>query len=237
MISLVIPVYNEEKIIGGTIADIRVFMDKTFGEDYEVIIVDDGSADGTLEIAKKSSGANIKIITHEKNRGKGGAVRTGMLAALGDVIFFTDCDLAYGLDVIREGYEFFLDGGNTDILIGSRRKHKEGFASYSFLRKFISLAYFKLLRIYGGIRSTTDSQSGIKGFRNGAAKQIFGLCECDGWAFDLEVLLIAEKLGFTIRELPVKIVNHGDSKIRLIKDSIKMLKEIAEIKKKVKKIK
>jgi dolichyl-phosphate beta-glucosyltransferase len=126
---------------------------------------------------------------------------------------------------------------DIDILIGSRRKHKEGFASYSFLRKFISLAYFVVLRVYGGIKHTTDSQSGIKGFRREAAGQIFSLCETDGWAFDLELLLIADKLGFKIGEMPVKIINHGDSKLNIRKDSIKMLRDIHKIKKKVKNIK
>ena len=239
MISLVIPVYNEEKIIAATIESVKVFMGKTFGAEYEVILVNDGSRDSTLEIAEgyAAGNRNIKIIALPQNRGKGGAVRAGMLAAEGDIIFFTDCDLAYGLEVIREGYEVFEKNKELDILIGSRRKHKEGFGSYSFLRKLMSLAYFMVLKIYGGIRQTTDSQSGVKGFRNGAAKKIFALCECDGWAFDLEALLTAEKLGFKIGEIPVKIVNHGDSKVDIIKDSVKMLKDISEIKKRVKKLK
>jgi len=235
IISLVIPVYNEEKIIKDTIESVKIFMDKTFDADYEAIFVDDGSRDNSLKIADSLACANIKIISHKKNRGKGGAVRTGILAASGEFIFFTDCYLAYGLDVIRTGHAILENNKKIDILIGSRRKHKEGYASYSFLRKFISLSYFAVLRAYGGLKHTTDSQSGIKGFRSKAAKQLFKLCETDSMAFDLEILLLADKLGFKIEEMPVKIINHEDSKVNIIRDSIRMLKDISKIKKSIKK--
>jgi len=202
----------------------------------EIIFVDDGSKDETLKIAVESSGGNTKIIPHKKNTGKGGAVRTGMLAAQGDVIFFTDCDLAYGLDVIKQGYEIFEQNKEADLVIGSRKKHKEGYASYTFSRKIMSPVFLFILKTYGGIKQS-DSQSGIKGFRKEAADKIFALCEIDGWSFDFEVLLIADKLNFKIFEMPVKIINHGESKVKALKDGIKMLKEISRIKKRVRKLK
>ena len=211
-------------------------MENNFAEiGYEAIFVDDGSKDNTLKIAAEFSGENIKIIPHKKNTGKGGAVKTGMLAACGDVIFFTDCDLAYGLDVIKDGYEIFEKNKEADLVIGSRRKHKDGYASYTLLRKIMSHVFMFVLKIYGGVKQS-DSQSGMKGFRKDAAKKIFGLCETAGMLFDFEVLLIANKLGLKIEEMPVKIINHGESKVKVVKDSIKMLKEISRIKKRVKKL-
>ena len=236
MLSLVIPVYNEENIIRDTAQSVKDYMAKTFGEldiDYEVIFVNDGSKDKTLEIAKEFEDGKIKVMSYEKNKGKGGAVRTGMLAANGDVIFYTDCDLAYGLGVIKQGYEIFEENKEADIVIGSRRKHKDGYASYTFLRKVMSVVFFLILRIYGGIKQS-DSQSGIKGFRNETAKKIFNLCETDGWSFDFEVLMIAQKLKLNILEMPVKIINHGESKVKAVSDGFKMLKEISKIKKRVK---
>ena len=233
MLSLVIPVYNEEKIVGGTIRAVRDYMENNFRDDYEAIFVNDGSDDGTLAIAEKLSGGSIKVISHEKNRGKGGAVKTGMLAASGDFVFFTDCDLAYGLDVIKEGYEVFERLPETAVVIGSRKKHKDGYAGYTFARKLMSVVFLQILKVYGGIKQS-ESQSGMKGFKKEAAKKIFGLCEAEGWIFDFEALLIAQKLQYKIEEIPITIINHGESKINSMKDSLKMLRDISKIKKRVK---
>ena len=234
MLSLVIPVYNEEKIIQNTIFSVKEYMQNNF-KNYEVIFVNDGSKDDTLKIAEELSDDNIKVISYEKNKGKGGAVKTGILAAIGDFIFYTDCDLAYGLDVVKQGYDIFQENKEADIVIGSRRKHKDGYASYTFIRKIASNIFIPILKIFGGIKQS-DSQSGIKGFKKDAAKKIFGLCETDGWSFDFEVLLIADKLGYKIEEMPVKIIYHGESKINPVKDAIKMLRDVSKIKKRVKKL-
>jgi dolichyl-phosphate beta-glucosyltransferase len=233
MLSLVIPVYNEEKIVGETIKTVREYMENNFKNDYEAIFVNDGSSDGTDKIAGELAGGNIKVISYEKNKGKGGAVKTGMLAAKGDFIFYTDCDLAYGLDVIKEGYEFFRANERADVLVGSRRKHKNGYAGYTLIRKIMSVVFFYILKIYGGIKQS-ESQSGMKGFKKDAAKKIFGLCEVNGWIFDFEALLIAQKMKLKIEEIPITIINHGESKINSMKDSIRMLKEVPKIKKRVK---
>ncbi|MCL2096108.1 MAG: glycosyltransferase [Oscillospiraceae bacterium] len=240
MLSLVIPVYNEENIIENTIISVVEFMNHNFGENCEAIFVNDGSRDNSVQIAEKiiklnDIKNNIKIISYEKNRGKGYAVRTGIKSASGDIIFFTDCDLAYGLEIIREGYEIFNREENRQagILIGSRRKHKEGYASYTLLRKVMSVTFFAVLRTVGGIRQTTDSQSGIKGFRREAAKKIFDLCEDDGWSFDYEVLLLAQKLGLKIIEMPARIINHGKSRINPVRDGLKMFRAVSVIKKSV----
>ena len=234
MLSLVIPVYNEEKIIAKTIQTVKEYMEGNFA-DYEVIFVNDGSSDGTLKIAEEFSGDKIKVMTYEKNKGKGGAVRTGILAAVGDFIFYTDCDLAYGLDVIKAGHEMFEENEKIDVIIGSRKKHKDGYAGYTFLRKLMSVMFLSILKIYGGIKQS-ESQSGLKGFSRNAAKKIFELCEVDGWIFDFEALLIAQKLKLKIDEIPIKIINHGESKISPVKDSLKMLGEVRKIKKRVKKL-
>ena len=239
IVSLVIPIYNEEKIITDTIMTVKEFMANNFDSDkseldYEVIFVNDGSRDNTLKITQDFTDDKIKVLTHDENKGKGGAVRTGMLKATGDIIFFTDCDLAYGLDVLVEACNLFRENKDADVLIGSRKLHKEGYKSYNFMRKFASIAFFEFLRVYGGIK-VSDSQSGFKGFRKTACKKIFSVCGINGWAFDFEVLLTAQKLDMKIIEMPIKIINHHDSKINLIKDSLKMLKDIAYIKKSVKK--
>jgi len=237
IISLVIPVYNEEKIIKDTIISVKNYMQANF-DDYEVIFVNDGSSDNTLSIINELSDDNIKAVTYEQNKGKGGAVRTGIFEAKGNIIFYTDCDLAYGLDVIKQGYEVFEENTDADIVIGSRKKHKDGYAGYTLLRKSMSRVFMFVLKTYGGIKQS-DSQSGIKGFRKNAAKKIFDLCESEKWrwAFDVEVLLLAQKLKYKIYEMPVKIINHRESKVNPVKDSIRALRDIRKIKKRVKKLK
>lgn len=117
---------------------------------------------------------------------------------------------------------------------GSRSKSPNGYKNYTFLRKAASKAYLKFLNVVGGLK-LSDSQTGCKGFSKEAAKKIFGVCETDGFAFDFEALMLAKKFGFSILEIPVEVKNHRASKIRLLRDSIKMVKDIRKIKKRIKK--
>ena len=233
LVSLVIPMYNEERIIKATINSVKEYMDGAF-EDYEVIFVNDCSTDGSLALAEPLATEKIKILHLDKNGGKGRAIRLGILAAKGDVIFFTDCDLAYGLDVIGRGLEYFENNPDCDVLIGSRTLHPEGREGYTLIRKLASVVYLALLKTYGGLK-TSDSQSSLKAFRSEAAFKIFSLCEENGFSFDFEVLLIAQKLKLKIMEMPVKIINHADSSVNLARDSVKMFKKVFEIKKSVNK--
>lgn len=238
-ISLCIPAYNEEKILPETINTVSEFMDRAFGDDYEVIYVSDGSRDRTPEIlnaAAEGSGGRIRAICYEPNRGKGCAVRTGLLAAEGDVVIFTDCDLAYGCEIISEFYDKMAGDETIGMLIGSRAIHPEGYAGYTTTRRIVSKTYVKLLSIWGGLR-LTDSQSGIKAFRRPVARAIFSRCEVDRFAFDFEAILIADALGVKIGEHPVTIVNHRESTVRIVHDSIEMLRAISRMKKRIKTLK
>jgi len=239
-ISIVIPMYNEQNILSETIAQVDNYLRLRFQRsqcerEYEIIASDDGSTDNTRELlyeAAKKYGS-LRVVGYDVNRGKGAAVRNGILHADGDIIIFTDCDLAYGTDVIGRIAEMF--DAETDIVIGSRNLAKDGYEGYTFLRKVMSKTYLKLINIAAGFKHS-DSQSGIKGFRKDAAQKIFSRCEIDRFAFDLEALMIAGKLGFKIREMPVKIINHaeGTSKVRIVRDTLRMLRDIARIKKRLK---
>ena len=233
-ISVVIPMYNEEKIIADTIKTLNEALERDFGKgEYEAIFVSDGSKDKCLEIATElcKDNESLKAIGYEVNRGKGAAVRMGMLEAKGDFILFTDCDLAYGVDIIKEFYDEFVKTG-SDIVIGSRSKG-DGYAGYTLKRKLMSKVYIKYLNLVAGFKHS-DSQCGIKGFSSKAAKDIFSECECDRWAFDLEALMIAGRLGYKVSEYGAKIINHRESKIRPIHDAIEMTREVGKIKKREK---
>lgn len=230
-ISLVIPMYNESSIIADTAKTVDKYMSENF-EDYQVIFFDDGSKDNSAEIVNSLALPNIKVSGYGGNRGKGAAVRHAMLEADGDVIMFTDADLAYGTDVIKRVYDIFSEE-NTDIVTGSRNIHKDGYEGYTLLRKIMSKVYIKVLCLVGGFK-LSDSQCGCKAFSSKAAKDIFSRCEVDGFAFDFEAILWAGILGYKITEMPVKIINHRESKINVIKDTIRMLRDLRRIKKQVK---
>ena len=232
-ISLIIPMYNESSIIEDTARTIDAYMKEHF-DDYEVIFFDDGSVDDSAEIVKKLMLPSLKVSSYGANKGKGAAIRHAMLEADGDVIMFTDADLAYGTAVIGQVYDTFERLPDTDVLIGSRNIHKDGYDGYTFLRKLMSKVYIKILCLIGSFR-LTDSQCGCKAFSKKAAKDIFSRCEVDGFAFDFEAILWAQKLGYRICEMPVKIINHRESKVRVLRDTLKMLSDLIRIKRSVRK--
>lgn len=229
-ISLCIPMYNESSIIDATLKTVSEYMKNTFS-DYEVLFCDDGSTDNCRAAVEAFGDTNIKAVGYEKNRGKGAAVRHGVINATGDVIIFTDCDLAYGLDVVKTAADIFENDPETKMVIGSRNLSGDGYAGYTFVRKLASKIYIKCLSFIGGFK-LSDSQCGFKGFRADVAKKIFSECEVDGFAFDFEVIIKATNLGAKITEMPVKIINHRESKVSVLSDSIKMLGDVYKIKKK-----
>ena len=237
-ISLCIPMYNEERNVRTTLNLVSSYMDSVFGDDYEVIFINDGSRDGCANIVRRYSedvNNKIRLLEYTENRGKGYAVRQGVLASNGDIVMFTDCDLAYGTDVIKTFYDE-MEKTKADIAVGSRNKDKSGYEGYSLLRKVISKIYIKVLCIIGGLK-LSDSQCGCKAFRSEMGKKIFSHCEVDRFAFDFEAILIGTKFGADIIEIPVKILQNSESSMHIVRDSIKMVKDIIAMKKRIRKMK
>ena len=232
-ISICIPMYNENRVIAATAETLSKYMSANF-EDYEILFCSDGSTDGCDETVRALALPNVRVIGYEKNQGKGCAVRTAMLAATGDVRMFTDADLAYGTDVIKKVADAFVANPEADLVIGSRNLDKSGYEGYTFLRKLMSKVYIKVLCIAGGFK-LSDSQCGCKAFRATAAEKIFSRCEVNSFAFDFEAILWAVKMKMNIQEIPVRVINHGESKVRIIRDTLKMLKDLRQMKKRIRK--
>ena len=228
-ISLCIPMYNESSIINDTLKTVSAYMDSAF-DDYEVIFSDDGSTDGCRAAVENYPSDRIRVVGYENNRGKGAAIRNGVLNAVGDVIIFTDCDLAYGLDVVKTAAEIFASDKEVDMVVGSRNLSKDGYEGYTRMRKLASKIYIKCLSLVGGFK-LSDSQCGFKAFRRETAHSIFSECKVDGFAFDFEVIIKATNRKLKIAEMPVKIINHRESKVSVMRDSIRMLKDVRKIKK------
>lgn len=231
--SLVIPMYNEKSIIADTAKTLSDYMSAHF-EDYEILFSNDGSKDGCDEIVRALNLPNVRVTGYPDNKGKGCAVRTAVLEAQGDIVMFTDADLAYGTDVIARVAEKFAENPDADVVIGSRNLNKDGYEGYKLLRKIASKTYIKVLCIAGGFK-LSDSQCGCKAFRGEAAKKIFSHCEVNGFAFDFEAILWSQKFGCKIVEMPVKIINHRESKVHVLSDTFKMLRDLRKMKKRIRK--
>lgn len=231
-LSLVIPVYNEKKTLPSTLERLRCWLGKAPGR-REVIFSDDGSTDGSTDMISAAVAATpgMRLIKGEHNEGKGAAVKRGVLASEGCFVIFTDCDLAYGMQAVRR-IEDALLSGRYSLVIGSRAIHPDGYNSYTALRKQASMLYIRLLKCLSGLKQT-DSQCGIKGFRADAAKRIFSECKITGFAFDLEVLILADRHGMSVKELPVSVISHdqSSSKVLLVRDMLRMLSDVRTVKK------
>ncbi|GIU85310.1 MAG: hypothetical protein KatS3mg008_2085 [Acidimicrobiales bacterium] len=226
VVTVVVPAYREAHTIAATVSEIRAHLLAALGEGgFEVIVVDDGSDDETAATAT-AAGAD-RVIRHVHNLGKGAAVRTGMLAASGEHVIFTDADLAYSADHLLEVLAELRRG--ADVVIGSRHHPLSSFTSQpSKMRRWGSklvnlLARMVLVGRYG------DTQAGLKGFRRPAARAIFGKLEVTGMGFDVEVLQLAEQDGFRVVEIPVRLADPGRSSVRLVRDGLRLVWDVVRI--------
>ena len=227
LLSLIIPMYNEDGIIANTCE--QLITNSSFNKGLiEVIIVNDGSRDKSAEIVKKYCGGHFKLISYEKNRGKGFAVKTGVLEAHGDIIAYTDADLAYGLDIINEAIKC-LNEKNCDIVIGNRHLIPSSYNAYTLSRRAASKTFSFILNSILNIK-ISDTQCGIKVMKRKAAKDIFSHITTDGYAFDLEVLTLAKIKGYRIEEIPAVILKHEKSNVSLFRDSYRTLRDAIKIK-------
>ena len=225
-LSVVVPAYDEADRIGETVRRLNEGLgDIRQSGGYEVIVVDDGSSDATADAALAAGVDQVVVQSH--NRGKGSAVRTGVLAARGRTIAFTDADLAYAPDQLRRVLAAVEDG--WDVAIGDRR-HADSriLTPPSRLRALGSrvinwLGYVVLLGSY------RDTQSGLKAFRSDVARFVFRRVRVDGFAFDIEVLHLVERHQLSLLEVPVEVVNTRRSSVREGRDAARLLFDLTRI--------
>lgn len=228
-ISIVIPAYNEEERIINYLDEIINYFKKEKFE-YEIIVVNDGSNDSTKEKAEKflkEKGGEFKIISYPENRGKGYAVKRGVLESTGDLILFTDAD---GATPIKEFKRLFKFIEKNDIVIGTRAYgNPKTKAKASIYRKLIGKIFNLMVKIVVGL-NFSDTQCGFKLF-NRRAIDIFKDLKTERFAFDVEFLYKSKRRGFKIKEVPINWSEKGKSKINLIKDSLEMFFSVLKIKK------
>lgn len=219
-LSVVLPAYNEEKRLGDTLRIVSEYLCRRF-ERSELIVVNDGSQDRTSAVVESfvRDQVSLRLIAYPANRGKGYAVRTGVLAAKGEMVLFSDADLSTPIEEVETLLAAVEKG--ADVAIGSRAAPgAQLLVRQPWYRELAGRSFNRLAqRLTPGIR---DTQCGFKLFRREAAHEIFGRVKEDGFGFDAEVLHVAVRLGYPVAEVPVRWVHCPGSKVRLVRDSIRM---------------
>ena len=224
-ISLIVPAYNEEKRITSSIEKILSYM-KSKEYNFELLVIDDGSKDTTAEKVKSITDDSLKLISYSPNGGKGYAVKQGMLAATGDFLVFLDADLATPIEELEK---FLPLTDRFDVLIASRALRDSDVQIHQALyRELLGKIFNKIVQLLA-VWGVKDTQCGFKLFSSKAADVIFKRQLIHGWAFDVELLFIARKHGFSIMEVPVTWINEEDSRVSPLKSSIQMFVEILKI--------
>jgi len=200
-LSFIVPAYNEEAFIEGTLCTIdTIVMGKNLS--YEIVVVNDGSADMTLAKAKRYAGKNghVRVISYDKNVGKGYAIKTGFMNAIGNVVIFTDSDMEIDLDQVSDYVEALRHG---DIVIASK-KHECSKVEVPLSRRILSECFNALVRLLTGV-PLKDTQSGLKAMKKSAFTDIFPRLAVKRYAFDVELLAVANLYGLKVVEMPVSI--------------------------------
>jgi len=227
-LSLVIPAYNEQELIGSTLMVLIQFLEKR-QLSYEILVVDDGSLDTTPQIVMQFSKdqPDVRLLPQPFNMGKGRAIQRGVMESKGKYILFMDADLPYDLSAIDSILTALR--GDYDLAIGSRHLEGSEVRDIPMLRYLAGQIFSWLVGIlmFPGIH---DTQCGLKGFRADAAKNIFKRLTIQEFGFDVEVLYIARKLKYSILPVPVKMIGFRyDSRIKVLRDSGRMFLDLFAI--------
>jgi dolichyl-phosphate beta-glucosyltransferase len=226
-LSIVIPAYNEALRIGKTLDSICDYM-KGCGYFYEIIVVDDGSKDDTAMVVRKAAeNPAIVLLQNGRNKGKGYSVKQGVLSSRGRFVLMSDADLSTPIEEIGKLFKELQEG--CDIAIGSRSvSGSMVLKRQAWYRQLMGKIFNKIVQAIA-VNGIRDTQCGFKLFTADAARSVFALQRIERFAFDVEALYLAKKMGLGIREVPVMWVNSPDSRVSIFRDSLQMLRDILKI--------
>lgn len=229
-LSVFMPFYNEEKRLQASLETVYGYLLKKIPEgNLEFLLVNDGSSDNSLAIAQSFTQVHpeVRLISHDPpNLGKGFAVKKGMLESRGDWVCFLDTDLATPIEELDKFLPYFA---NFDIVIGTRRvKEAQVEVRQPFYREALGKVFYYMTRVILGLR-VSDVTCGFKCYSRRAADEIFKRQTLDDWSYDAEDLFLAQKLEFSVKEVPVVWRNRDQSRVRVLKDAVYSLKGLAKI--------
>ncbi len=221
-ISVVIPAYNEAERLGSTLERTVDYLSRR-GISYEVLVVDDGSRDRTIQVAEAYANRGVRVIRHERNRGKGGAIKTGVLASRGAEVLLSDADASTPIEQLEKLQRRLPE---APVVLGSRavagadiRQHQP------FYRELMGKTFNLIIRL-AGVRGLNDTQCGFKLLEGEVARKIGNELTVDGFAYDVELLWLARRRGHGIGEVGVVWVNSPDSRVDPIRSSLSMLRDV-----------
>lgn len=224
-LSIIVPAYNEQDRIVPSLERIESYL-KTLAKPFEIIVVDDGSSDDTLNIVNgiAASSPAMRIVTYKPNHGKGYAVRQGVAASKGKYVAFSDADLSAPIEEIEKLFKAVVSG--TDVAIGSRAAKGAVIPKHQPLYRELGGKALNLMIRALAVRGIHDTQCGFKLFRGDVAREIFAKCFLDGWGFDVEVLYLACRSGYKVTEVPVKWSHSEGSKIHPFSAALKVMEDL-----------
>ncbi|WP_167632073.1 dolichyl-phosphate beta-glucosyltransferase [Mariprofundus ferrooxydans] len=228
-LSVIIPAFNEENRLPATLADAHDWLSANIRDGFEIVVVDDGSSDATSEKVRAliDGMPELRLLQQPQNRGKGAAVRRGMLESVGQVRLFMDADHATHVCEVAKVLPVMAAG--ADVVVASRQHPDSDIAQHqSWLREHMGQGFNLLMRVMVGL-DMQDTQCGFKAFTAEAAEAIFSRQQLDGFSFDVEALFLANALGLETVEIPVRWVNEPNSKVRMLMDPIKMFIDLMRI--------
>lgn len=235
-ISIIVPAFDEEDRVGGSVREILAYV----GEkrmNAELIVVDDGSRDRTADVARQGfdefAGAQAKVICYEPNRGKGFAVKTGLLAASADIALFSDADLSTPIEEMHKLIDP-IAAGEYDVTFGSRALDRSLIGTHQPWRREQGGKVFNLIvRLMTGM-PFWDTQCGFKAFNLLKFRPLLDVMKIDRFGFDVEFLYVAKMHGLRLKEIPVRWNNDERSKVSVVRDSLRMFDEVRQIRKNAK---
>ncbi|HTX46511.1 MAG TPA: dolichyl-phosphate beta-glucosyltransferase [Solirubrobacteraceae bacterium] len=226
-LDIVIPVYNEQAALEASVRMLHGYLSRGFPFSWQITIVDNASTDGTLRVARRLMYELPEVgAMHLPAKGRGLALRTAWTASGADVVAYMDVDLSTDLNALLPLVAPLL-ADHSDVAIGTRL-HRAARVTRGLKRELISRAYNRLLRIALHARFT-DAQCGFKAIRAGAAHKLIPLIEDDAWFFDTELLVLSQRRGLRIHEVPVDWVEDGDSRVDIVPTALADLRGIARL--------
>jgi dolichyl-phosphate beta-glucosyltransferase len=222
-LSVVIPSYNEEKRLEPGLRRALDYLARR-GTSYELVVVDDGSRDRTSEIAAAFAPQGVRVLRHERNRGKGAAVRTGLLASRGARVLLSDADFSTPITELPKLERFLADG--TPLVIGSRGvADSQVRQRQPFYRETMGKIFNRLIRLFG-VRGIRDTQCGFKLLAGEVGRDLASELTVDGFAYDVELIWLARRRGYRVAEVGVVWINSPDSRVDPIRSSFSMLRDV-----------
>lgn len=228
MLTVIIPAYDEAQRFGPQLAHVLGYLREHY-PDFELIVVDDGSKDDTAACIQSAIATEprARLISYQPNRGKGYAIRQGVLASRGEQVVFLDADLSTPLTEIPHA---LVELQTADVVLGSRDLPGANIKTQQPFYRQLASEIFKWTRyLMVGLWQISDSQCGFKAYRGPAARQLFALAQIDRFMFDVEILYLAERAGLKLREIPVQWADKPGSKVKFVEGFIHMVRDLWRI--------